>query len=114
MTAWLKSRLPDVPILTQYGIAKGIADIVIEDSHVIELKLCFGEASATEFDRCIGQLWRYHQKWVKPSRGPVYIVVVGDSDAEFRDLLHKWIKWANGEFLSRKYHLIEKRPAAKT
>ncbi|MGD0058218.1 MAG: hypothetical protein ABSD58_02250 [Verrucomicrobiia bacterium] len=111
LLGWLRKRLPDVPILTQYGIAKGTADIVIEDSHLIELKLAFGEGSAAEFDRCIGQLWRYYHKWVKADRGPVYLVVVGESDAEFRDLLHVWFEEANEAFILRSpFHLIEKRP----
>lgn len=109
--AWLQSKLPDVPIVAQYGIAKGRADLVIEDKHVIELKLGFTAESVNEFDRCIGQLERYKQKWVKKERGPVYLVVVGESDAEFRDLLHTWFKEANGAFLTMSpFHLIEKLP----
>ena len=92
LNAWLRKRLPDVPIIAQYGIAKGKADLVIQDSHVIELKLGFDDASVAEFDRCIGQLERYKQKWVKMEREPMYFVVVCESDSEFRDLMHTWIK----------------------
>ena len=105
-----------MPVLAQYGIAKGKADLVIEDSHVIELKLGFDESSVAEFDRCIGQLERYRQKWVKPERGLVYLVVVGESDPEFRALLHTWFEETNSAFLSTilsspPFNLIEKRPA---
>ncbi|MGC3958063.1 MAG: hypothetical protein QM813_09035 [Verrucomicrobiota bacterium] len=53
--AALRRALPDVPMTTQHGLAKGRADIVIEDSHVIEVKL--GLTDVLEFDRCIGQIW---------------------------------------------------------
>lgn len=110
LLAWLQFQFRDVPILSQYGIAKGKADIVIEDKFVIELKLGFGRESVAEFDRCIGQLERYKQKWVKPDRGPIYLVVVGDSDAEFRDLLHTWFRETNDTFsFSSPFHLVEKR-----
>ena len=113
LNIWLRKRLPDVPIIAQYGIAKGKADLVIQDSHVIELKLSFDETSVAEFDRCIGQLERYKQKWVKKDRGPVYLVVVGHSDSEFRDLLHTWIRETNSSFITiSPFHLIEKPPLA--
>ena len=116
LQAWLRKCLPDVPVLAQYGIAKGKADLVIQDSHVIELKLGFGESSVAEFDRCVGQMERYRQKWVKADRGSVYLVVVGDSDPEFRALLHNWFEETNSAFLSTilsspPFHLIEKRTA---
>jgi len=109
LNAWLCKRLPDVPMITQYGIAKGKADLVIEDCHVIELKLGFDYDSVAEFDRCLGQLERYRQKWVKKERGPVYLVLVGDCDSEFRDLLHTWFKEANEPYFLDRFHLIEKR-----
>ena len=110
LLAWLQRCYPDVPMLSQYGIAKGKADIVIEDRYVIELKLGFSRESVAEFDRCIGQLERYKQKWVKADRGPVYLVVVGASDTEFRDLLHTWVRETNSTFLiSSPFHLIEIR-----
>lgn len=109
LNAWLQERLPDVPMIAQYGIAKGKADLVIEDCHVIELKLGFDYDSVAEFDRCLGQLERYRQKWVKKERGPVYLVVVGDCDSEFRDLLHTWFKEANEPYFIERFHLIEKR-----
>jgi hypothetical protein len=114
LTAWLQKCLPDVPIVTQYGIAKGKADIVIEDAHVIELKRGFDASSVAEFDRCIGQMERYLQKWVKKERGPVYLVIVGPSYAEFRDLLSTWFKEANDRcsgwtfFAAPPFHLVEK------
>jgi hypothetical protein len=113
---WLATQLPDVPLVAQYGIAKGKADIVIQDSHVIELKL--GLTDVLEFDRCVGQLERYRQKWVCKDRGPVYLVVVGESDSEFRDMLDIWIAHANANtslpsFWGGAFHLIEKRPTAK-
>ena len=112
LQTYLQQRLPDVPIVAQYGIAKGKADLVIEDRHVIELKLAFDIESVAEFDRCIGQLERYRQKWLKPGRGPVYLVVVGQSDAEFRDLLHVWFDEMNPTFNtiieSPRLHLLEK------
>lgn len=89
---WLHSKLPDVPIVPQYGIAKGKADLVIQDEHVIELKLAFTDDSIAEFDRCIGQLERYRQKWVNKDRGFVYLVVVGKSGTEFRDMLNQAIE----------------------
>jgi hypothetical protein len=97
-------------MIAQYGIAKGKADLVIQDSHVIELKLAFDEISVCEFDRCIGQLERYRQKWVQHDRGPVYLVVVGESDTEFRNLLHCWFEQANASFFNTWFYLIEKRP----
>lgn len=110
LLAWLQKRLPGVPIVAQYGIAKGKADIVIEDTHVIELKLGFDETSVAEFDRCLGQLERYKQKWVKKDRGSVYLVVVGQSDAEFGDLLYTWFKETNGSFFGSWFYLINKQP----
>jgi hypothetical protein len=41
LQAWLDGKLPEVPIVTQYEIAKGKADLVIEDAYVVELKLAF-------------------------------------------------------------------------
>lgn len=58
---WLVAKLPEVPIAAQYGIAKGKADLVIQDHFVIELKLAF-DGEVGEFDRCLGQLERYRQK----------------------------------------------------
>lgn len=115
LQAWLQVQLPDVPIVAQYGIAKGKADLVIQDSHVIELKLAFESDSVAEFDRCIGQMERYKQKWVKKGVGPAYLVVVGDSDPEFRSLLHKWFEEVNSSltdafFEKPRFYLIEKRP----
>ena|SRR5579883_2459452 len=105
--AALRLALPDVPMTTQHGLAKGRADIVIEDAHVIELKLGFKDCN--EFDRCIGQMERYYQRWVKKDRGPFYLIVVGESDADLRDMLHVWFEEANGRFFSRSpFHLIEK------
>jgi hypothetical protein len=105
--AHLRRSLLDVPMTTQHGLAKGRADIVIEDSHVIELKLGFTDV--LEFDRCIGQLERYCQRWVKKDRGPVYLVIVGESDPDLRDMLHVWFKEANARFFSwSPFHLIEK------
>jgi hypothetical protein len=113
LQAYLQQNLPDVPIVAQYGIAKGIADLVIEDCHVIELKLGFSESKVVEFDRCIGQLERYRQKWVKPQRGPVYLVIVGDSDAEFRDMVHTWFNHVNPTLVTffdpPQFHLVEKK-----
>ena len=113
LQTYLQQSLPDVPIVAQYGIAKGKADLVIEDRHVIELKLGFDESKVAEFDRCIGQLERYRQKWVKPERGPVYLVMVGDSHAEFRDMLHSWFGHVNPSFAgiikSPGFSLVEKR-----
>ena len=46
---------------------------------------------------------------MKAERGPVYLVVVGNSDPEFRDLLHTWFREANAAFLlSSPFYLIEK------
>jgi|GEM_PF-2251073 len=111
---WLQTSLSHVPIIAQYGIAKGKADLVIQDSHVIELKLAFKADSVAEFDRCIGQMERYKQKWVKKNRGPVYLVVVGESDSEFRSLLHTWFKEVNPStldlcFQKPEFYLIEKQ-----
>ena len=111
LCAWLKQNLPGVPITTQYGIAKGKADIVIQDEHVIELKLAFVDDVA-EFDRCIGQMERYRLKWVDLNRGPVYLVIVGELEAEFQDMLHQAIKRSDqGNFLQW-FYLIEKVPEA--
>lgn len=107
---FLRAKLPDIPISTQYGIAKGKADIVIADSHVIELKLAFNEASVCEFDRCIGQMERYRQKWVAPDRGAVYLVIVGESDPDFRDMLRKSVEQVDRGFLGQWFYLIEKKP----
>jgi len=106
--AFLRLNLPDVPMITQYGIAKGRADIVIQDAHLIELKL--GLSDVAEFQRCMGQLEIYRQKWVKKERGPFYLVIVGESDSEFRDLLHTWFEEANAAlFTESPFHLYEKR-----
>ncbi len=111
MFATLRRALPDVPMTTQHGLAKGRADIVIEDSHVIEVKL--GLTDVLEFDRCIGQMERYYQRWVKKDRGPFHLVVVGESDPDLRDMLHVWFEEANARFLTwSPFHLIEKLPAA--
>ena len=105
--AALRLALPDVPMTTQHGLAKGRADIVIEDSHVIELKLAFTDCN--EFDRCIGQMERYYQRCVKKDRGPFYLIVVGDSDPDLRDILHLWFEEANDRFSSwSPFHLVEK------
>jgi len=108
LQSWLQKHLPDVPIVAQYGIAKGKADLVIEDSHLIELKLAFNSDDLSEFDRCLGQLERYRQKWVKKDRGPVYLVVVGESEAEFREMLHQAFKNLNPGFFGGQFFLIEK------
>lgn len=110
LMAWLQQQLPDVPIVAQYGIAKGKADLVIQDTFVIELKLAFTDDSLAEFDRCIGQLERYRQKWVTPDRGPIFLVVVGKSGPEFRDMLHKAVAKMDGEFFGKWFFLIEKHP----
>jgi hypothetical protein len=109
LQAWLESKLPDVPIVAQYGIAKGKADLVIEDSYIIELKLAFTDETLVEFDRCIGQLERYRQKWVDNERGRVYLVIVGKSDSEFRNMIHKAIERFNQPYvLSNYFYLVEK------
>lgn len=113
--AALRRALSEVPMTTQHGLAKGRADIVIEDSHVLEVKL--GLTDIGEFDRCIGQMERYYQRWAKKDRGPVYLVVVGESDPDLRDMLHVWFEEANGRFFTwSPFHLVEKLPAtaAKT
>lgn len=111
LLAFLRSKLPEVPIILQYGIAKGKADIVIQDEHVIELKLGFAEDSVGEFDRCLGQLWRYKEKWVARDRGRVWLLVVGHSEAEFRDLLKTWFVQANETFLTwSPFEWLDKRP----
>lgn len=95
---WLASKLPEVPIAAQYGIAKGKADLVIQDHFVIELKLAFDEDKVGEFDRCLGQLERYRQKWVLKDRGPVFLVVVGAMSPDYREMLHVAVKRLNSEF----------------
>jgi hypothetical protein len=105
--AFLRGKFPDVAMATQHGLAKGRADIVIEDSHVIELKLGFQDVN--EFDCCIGQLERYYQRWVKKDRGPVYLVVAGEPEPDFRDTLHVWFEGANSRFVTcSPFYLIEK------
>lgn len=116
LKTWLESELPGVPIATQYGVAKGRADIVLQDQHLIELKLGFSSSNVKEFDRCLGQMERYRQKWVEQGRGPVYLVLVGDSDSELKGVLENWFKRANGVWLPTVLHednfyLIEKIPA---
>jgi len=107
--AALRRGLQDVPMTTQHGLAKGRADIVIEDTHVIEVKL--GLIDIGEFDRCIGQMERYYQRWVKKDRGPFYLIVVGESDPDLRDMLHVWFEEANGRFFTwSPFHLVEKLP----
>lgn len=109
LQAWLTNKLPDVPIVAQYGIAKGKADLVIQDAYVIELKLAFTDDTLPEFDRCIGQMERYRQKWVDKERGEVYLVIVGKSESEFRDMIHKAVKNLNLNYFSGNYfHLVEK------
>jgi hypothetical protein len=109
LQAWLSGKLPDVPIVAQYGIAKGKADLVIDDGYVIELKLAFTDETLVEFDRCIGQLERYRQKWVDNERGRVYLVIVGKSDSEFRGMIHKAFERFNQPYFTGDYfHLVEK------
>jgi len=109
LQTWLKTKLPDVPIVAQYGIAKGKADLVIDDSYIIELKLAFTDETLPEFDRCIGQLERYRQKWVDNERGRVYLVIVGKSDSEFRSMIHKAIERFNQPYvLSNYFYLVER------
>lgn len=111
--AWLKVRMPGVAMKTQYGIAWGTADIVIEDAHVIELKLGFTPKGVGEFDRCVGQLWRYKEKWVGPkSKGRVWLVLVGESEAEFHHLLDKLFKELNAHFFTSPLEWLEKVPPA--
>ena len=106
---WLTSKLPDVAIASQYGIAKGKADLMIEDTYIVELKCAFTDETLVEFDRCIGQLERYRQKWVDCDRGRVYLVVVGKSDSEFRSMLHKAIAHFNSDYtLDNYFYLVEK------
>jgi hypothetical protein len=50
--------------------------------------LKLGFTDVLEFDRCIGQMERYYQGWMKKDRGPFYLVVVGESDPDLRDILH--------------------------
>jgi hypothetical protein len=109
LQTWLQTKLPDVPIVAQYGIAKGKADLVIEDSYVIELKLAFTDETLVEFDRCIGQLERYRQKWVDNERGRVYLVIVGKSDSEFRGMIHKAIKRFNEAYITGQYFYLVER-----
>jgi len=108
LQAWLNTQLPDVPIVAQYGIAKGKADLVIQDSHVIELKLAFTDETLGEFDRCIGQMERYRQKWVDKERGKVYLVIVGKSDSEFRDMIHKAVHRLNEPYIGTYFYIVEK------
>jgi len=108
LQSWLKQKLVDVPIVAQYGIAKGKADLVIEDAHVIELKLGFSDESLVEFDRCIGQMERYRQKWVNKDRGKVFLVVVGKSETEFRTMLHNAVEKLNQEYFIKRFFIIEK------
>lgn len=103
---WLTKKLPDVPIVAQYGIAKGKADLVIDDSYIIELKLAFTDETLGEFDRCIGQLERYRQKWVDSERGRVYLVIVGKSDSEFRSMIHKAIERLNQPYVFGNYFML--------
>ena len=95
-----------MPIVAQYGIAKGKADLVIQDSYVIELKLAFTDETLAEFDRCVGQMERYRQKWVDKDRGTVHLVIVGKSDSEFRDMIHKAIKRLNQAYVLDNYFFI--------
>lgn len=109
LQAWLNSKLPDVPIVAQYGIAKGKADLVLDDAYIVELKLAFTDDTLPEFDRCIGQLERYRQKWVDNDRGRVYLVIVGKSDSEFRSMIHKAVERLNQPYVLGKYfHIVEK------
>lgn len=109
LQAWLQSNLPDVPIVSQYGIAKGKADLVIQDEYVVELKLAFTDENLVEFDRCIGQMERYRQKWVSKDRGLVFLVVVGKSGSEFRDMLHEAFKQFNTSTLNNYFFITEKQ-----
>ena len=109
---WLKINLPDVPIVQQYGIAKGSADIIIQDSFLIELKLAFVDQKKVELDRCVGQLEYYKQKWVNCDKGPVYLVVVGELEPEFRSILDGVIsRLDNGNWLQW-FFLMVKKPKA--
>ena len=108
---WLTHNLQDVPMTAQYGIAKAKADIVVEDRHVIELKLGFRNAS--DLNRCIGQLETYRSKWVDPSRGPVFLVLVGDSDPEFRAALYRWFCKTSAELFQTWFYICEIRSDVK-
>jgi len=115
LIGWLRKWLEDVPMITQYGIARGKADIVIEDRHLIELKLGFSADNPAEFQRCLGQLETYRQKWVDKDRGPVYLLIVGESDTEFRDILHTWFKHTNAQYVTwNPFQIIEMSAPAVT
>lgn len=107
--SWLKSNLPDVPMTQQYGIGRGSADIIIQDSFLIELKLAFTDSKKAELDRCIGQLEHYKQKWVDFERGPVCLVVVGDIEPEFRDILEKAVERLGGSYFMQWFFLMIKK-----
>ncbi|HNC22629.1 MAG TPA: hypothetical protein PLU52_00375 [Opitutaceae bacterium] len=100
---WLKQTLPGVAMKTQYGIAWGTADIVIQDTYLIELKLGFAANGVGEFDRCVGQLWRYKEKWIEAKpEARVWLVLVGESEAEFHHLLERFVDALNEPYLLRK------------
>jgi hypothetical protein len=105
---WLQRNLPDVPIVAGYEIAYGKADLVIEGSHVIELTFGFTRRNLWDCDRCIGQLERYRQKLVNSNRGVVYLVVVGKSAPEFRDMIHNAIEQLNHICVVKCFFLVEK------
>ena len=110
LLAWLKMNLLDVPITQQYGIGRGSADIIIQDSFLIELKLAFTDSKKTELDRCIGQLEHYKQKWVDFERGPVYLVIIGEVEPEFRQILHNAVdRLDSGNFLQWFFLMVKKK-----
>ena len=106
---WLQRNLPEVPI-AQSEIETDTPDLVIEDYHIIQVKLGFTEESRAECYRCIGQLECYRQKWVDAKHGVVYLVVVGESQAEFHEMIHKSIELLNQGHIGRYFFLVEKFP----
>ena len=112
LAKWLKTNLSDVPITQQYGIAKGSADIIIQDSFLIELKLAFSDQKKGELDRCIGQLEYYKQKWVDCDKGPVYLVIIGELEPEFRLILDGVIERLDSGNLLQWFFLMVKKSKA--
>jgi hypothetical protein len=105
---WLQQNLPEVPLVAQFEIANGCADLLVEDSHLIQLALGFTKEKLAEFDTCLGQLERYRQKWVNTDRGVVYLVVVGKSETEFRDMIHSTFEQLNHGSVVKCFFLAEK------
>jgi len=100
----IQNKRPDL------GAVGCVARLVRFGLYLIELKLPFTDQKKAELDRCIGQLEYYKQKWVDADKGPVYLVIVGEVEPEFRSILNSVIdRLDHGNFLQWFFLMVKKQ-----